>query len=104
MQLLTAFGRQFASLIIYLLGYSNFETMLYTSPAGAVQIVFIWVAIFLCHLWPNRRCAITIGLTIVPLTGIILLFVLPLSAGWGTIVASWLVCKWHNLKFSDRVG
>ncbi|KAJ5807978.1 major facilitator superfamily domain-containing protein [Penicillium riverlandense] len=87
----------FASLIIYYLGYSEFDTMLYTSPTGAVQIVFIWVGIFLCYLWPNRRCAITIGLTIVPLTGIILLFVLPLSAGWGMIVASWLASVISNI-------
>lgn len=70
--------------------------MLYTSPAGAVQIIFVWVGIFLCFLWPNRRCAIIIGLTIIPLTGIILLFVLPLSSGWGMIAASWLVCWWLN--------
>lgn len=91
-QVLTLFWWQFASLIIFYLGYSDFETMLYTSPAGAVQIIFVWIGITLCYLWPNRRCAITIGLTIVPLTGIILLFALPLSAGWGMIVASWLVC------------
>ena len=70
--------------------------MLYTSPAGAVQIIFVWVGIFLCFLWPNRRCAIIISLTIIPLTGIILLFVLPLSSGWGMIAASWLVCWWLN--------
>ncbi|KAJ5648898.1 uncharacterized protein N7484_002621 [Penicillium longicatenatum] len=87
----------FASLIIYSLGYSDFETMLYTSPAGAVQIIFIWVGIFLCYLWPNRRCAIIIGLTIIPLTGIILLFTLPLSAGWGMIAASWLASVISNI-------
>ncbi|KAJ5242521.1 uncharacterized protein N7469_000848 [Penicillium citrinum] len=87
----------FASLIIYSLGYSNFETMLYTSPAGAVQIIFVWVGIFLCFLWPNRRCAIIISLTIIPLTGIILLFVLPLSSGWGMIAASWLASVISNI-------
>lgn len=65
--------------------------MLYTSPSGAVQIVFVWISLAFVYLWPNRRCAIVIGFTIVPLTGIILLFVLPLSAGWGMIIASWLV-------------
>ncbi|CDM31930.1 hypothetical protein DTO013E5_1837 [Penicillium roqueforti] len=87
----------FASLIIYSLGYTNFDTMLYTSPAGAVQMVFIWVGIGLCYIWPNRRCAITIGLTIVPLVGIILLFTLPLSSGWGMIVASWLASVISNI-------
>lgn len=77
--------------------------MLYTSPAGAVQIIFIWVGIFFCYLWPNRRCAIIIGLTIIPLTGIILLFVLPLSSGWGMIAASWLVCKWLNFPPSNQL-
>lgn len=65
--------------------------MLYTSPSGAVQIVFVWISLAFGCLWPNRRCAIVIGFTIVPLTGIILLFVLPLSAGWGMIIALWLV-------------
>ncbi|KAE8140837.1 MFS general substrate transporter [Aspergillus pseudotamarii] len=87
----------FASLIIHYLGYSNFETMLYTSPSGAIQIIFIWVGIIFCWLWPNRRCAIAIGLSIVPLTGIILLFALPLSAGWGMIVASWLASVISNI-------
>jgi hypothetical protein len=75
-------NRQFASLIMYYLGYSNFGTMLYTLLTGAVQIIFIWVGIILCYLWPNCRYAITIGLRIIPLTGTILLFVLYLSASW----------------------
>ncbi|KAL4888015.1 major facilitator superfamily domain-containing protein [Aspergillus ambiguus] len=87
----------FASLIIHFLGYSSLETMLYTSPSGAVQIVFVWVGIVLCQIWPNRRCAIIVGLTIIPLTGIILLFALPLSAGWGMIVASWLASVISNI-------
>ncbi|KAE8406888.1 MFS general substrate transporter [Aspergillus pseudonomiae] len=87
----------FASLIIHYLGYSNFDTMLYTSPSGAIQIIFVWVGIIFCWLWPNRRCAIVIGLCIVPLTGIVLLFALPLSAGWGMIVASWLASVISNV-------
>ncbi|KAE8374448.1 pantothenate transporter [Aspergillus bertholletiae] len=87
----------FATLIINFLGYSKFDTMLYTSPSGAVQIVFIWLGMFLCYFWPNRRCAVVIGLTVVPLTGIILLFALPLSAGWGMIVASWLASVISNI-------
>ncbi|KAE8309976.1 major facilitator superfamily domain-containing protein [Aspergillus transmontanensis] len=87
----------FASLIIYELGYSNYDTMLYTSPSGAIQIIFVWLGIILCCLWPNRRCAIVIGLSIVPLTGIVLLFVLPLSAGWGMIAASWLASVISNV-------
>ncbi|KAL3460879.1 major facilitator superfamily domain-containing protein [Aspergillus heterothallicus] len=87
----------FATLIIRYLGYSNFDTMLYTSPSGAVQIGFIWLGIILCYKWPNRRCAIVIGLTIVPLTGIILLFALPLSAGWGMIAASWIASVISNI-------
>ncbi|KAJ5613210.1 hypothetical protein N7510_006404 [Penicillium lagena] len=87
----------FASLLIENLGYGKFDTMLYTCPSGAVQIFFIWVGLFFCHLWPHRRCAITIGLTIVPLTGTILLFSLPLTAGWGMIIASWLASVISNI-------
>ncbi|KIW80707.1 hypothetical protein Z517_07323 [Fonsecaea pedrosoi CBS 271.37] len=87
----------FASLIINSLGYDKYETMLYTSPSGAVQIFFIWVGIALCFIWPNRRCCIIVGLVMIPLTGIILLFTLPLTAGWGMIVASWLASVISNI-------
>ncbi|KAH6957749.1 membrane transporter [Ilyonectria sp. MPI-CAGE-AT-0026] len=86
----------FASLIISGLGYDKFDTMLYTSPSGAVQITFIWIAIGFCYLWPNHRCAVVIGLTIVPMIGIVLLFLLPLS-GWGMIAASWLASVTSNI-------
>lgn len=72
------------------LGYTSAEALLYGSPSGAVQIVFIWLGVLLCYLFPNRRCLIVIILITIPLVGCILLAKLPLSAGWGMIVASWL--------------
>ncbi|KAF9888053.1 hypothetical protein FE257_009318 [Aspergillus nanangensis] len=71
--------------------------VLITLPSPVIAIVFIWVGIVCCSLWPNRRCAIVIGLTAIPLTGIVLLFSLPLSAGWGMIVASWLASVISNI-------
>jgi hypothetical protein len=87
---------QFASLVIKNLGYTSAETLLYGSPSGAVQILFIWISVFLCYMFPNRRCLIVIGLITIPLVGCILLMKLPLSAGWGMIVASWLVIMFSN--------
>ncbi|RWQ94080.1 major facilitator superfamily domain-containing protein [Paecilomyces variotii] len=80
----------FASLVINNIGYNKFETMLYTSPSGAVQIVFIWIGVLGCFLMPNKRCLVVIFLIIPPFVGNILLLRLPISAGWGLIVASWL--------------
>lgn len=80
----------FASLVIKNLGYTPSQTLLYGSPSGAVQIVFIWVGVAGCWLYPNRRNLVVLLLSIVPLVGCILLKVLPVSAGWSVIVASWL--------------
>ncbi|EYE99853.1 pantothenate transporter [Aspergillus ruber CBS 135680] len=80
----------FASLIIKNLDYDKFQTMLFTSPSGAVQIVAIWIGIFGCILLPNSRCLVVMSLAIPPLIGNILLLKLPLTAGWGLIVSPWL--------------
>ncbi|XHG08810.1 hypothetical protein AWENTII_011901 [Aspergillus wentii] len=80
----------FASLIIKNLNYNKFETMLYTSPSGALQMAFIWLGMLGCLVLPNNRSLIVIFLAIPPLVGNILLLKLPLSAGWGLIVSSWL--------------
>lgn len=80
----------FASLIIKNLDYDKFQTMLFTSPSGAVQIVAIWIGILGCILLPNNRCLVVISLTIPPIIGNILLLKLPLTAGWGLIISSWL--------------
>jgi hypothetical protein len=78
-------------LVISNVGYDKFETMLYTAPSGAVQILFIWVGVLGCYLLPNKRSLIVMLLIIIPLVGNILLLKLSISAGWGLIVASWLV-------------
>lgn len=81
----------FASLVIKNLGYTPSETLLYGSPSGAIQILFIWLGIAGCIKFPQRRNLIVLLLCIVPLTGCILLTILPpLSSGWGIIIASWL--------------
>jgi hypothetical protein len=80
-------------LVISNIGYDKYQTMLYTSPSGAVQVFFIWVGVLGCYLFPKNRSLIVMILVVVPLVGNILLLKLSLSAGWGMIVASWLVCK-----------
>ncbi|CAI7657862.1 unnamed protein product [Penicillium discolor] len=81
----------FASLIIDNLNYNRFQTMLFTSPSGAVQIVAIWVGVIACIVLPNKRCLVIIFLAIPPLIGNVLLLKLPLTNQWGLIVCSWLV-------------
>ncbi|KAF2772952.1 pantothenate transporter [Teratosphaeria nubilosa] len=80
----------FVSLIIKGLGYTGGETLLYGSPSGAVQIAFVWLGVTGCWFFPNKRSLVVLLVSIVPLTGCILLIVLPESTGWGKIVASWL--------------
>lgn len=80
----------FASLVISNIGYDKFQTMLYGAPSGAVQILFIWIGVLGCYLFPKNRSLIVMILVIVPLIGNILLLKLSLSSGWGMIVASWL--------------
>ncbi|KAJ5639048.1 uncharacterized protein N7484_006910 [Penicillium longicatenatum] len=80
----------FASLIIENLNYDKFQTMLFTSPSGAIQILAIWIGVFACRCLPNNRCLVIILLSIPPFVANILLLKLPLTSGWGLIVSSWL--------------
>ncbi|KAF2090237.1 putative allantoate permease [Saccharata proteae CBS 121410] len=80
----------FASLVIKSIGYTKFQTILYTAPSGAVQILMIWVGILGCWLLPRNRCVVVLLVIIPPFVGNILLLRLTVSDGWGLIVASWL--------------
>ncbi|KAF4312563.1 putative pantothenate transporter protein [Botryosphaeria dothidea] len=80
----------FASLVIKNIGYTKFQTMLYTAPSGAVQILMIWVGIAGCWLLPRRRAVVILCLIVPPFVGNILLLKLSVADGWGLIVASWL--------------
>lgn len=81
---------QFASLVINTIGYDRYQTMLYTAPSGAVQILLLWIGVFGCWLFPHNRTHVILALIIPPLIGNVLLLKLSLDAGWGMIAASWL--------------
>jgi hypothetical protein len=81
----------FASLVIKNLGYNKFNTLLYTAPSGAVQILLLWIGALGCTILPRNRTLIALILCIPPLVGNVLLMKLSVDAGWGMIVASWLV-------------
>ncbi|KAI6263030.1 hypothetical protein MCOR27_000395 [Pyricularia oryzae] len=80
----------FASLVINSIGYDRYQTMLYTAPSGAVQIALLWTGVFLCWVMPQKRTFVVLIMIVPPLAATILLLELPLDAGWGVIVASWL--------------
>lgn len=65
--------------------------MLYTAPSGAVQILFIWIGVAGCAVFPKYRLAVCAALVVAPLIGNSLLLKLDISDGWGLIAASWLV-------------
>lgn len=81
----------FASLVIKSIGYTKLETMLYTAPSGAVQIVLLWIGAGLVYIFPNQRTLVVLVLIIPPLIGTVFLLKLDVAAQWGLIVASWLV-------------
>lgn len=85
----------FASLIIKSIGYDKYQTMLYTAPSGAVQLLMIWIGVAGCAVFPRNRSAVALALMIPPFIGCILLLKLSLGAGWGMIVASWLVSQFE---------
>jgi MFS family permease len=93
----------FASLVIKSLGADKFQTILYTAPSGAVQILLLWIGVLLCYLVPRNRTAVAFCLCIPPLVGNVLLMKLTVSAGWGLIVASWLVCLPFSVHISDML-
>lgn len=92
----------FASLVIRSLGYDRFQTMLYTAPSGAVQVAILWIGVGFCWLFPNNRTLVALALVIPPLIGNIFLLKLPLDAGWGVIVASWMVRRHNPLLYISQ--
>ncbi|KAK8023314.1 hypothetical protein PG991_006553 [Apiospora marii] len=80
----------FASLVINTIGYDKFQTMLYTAPSGAAQVLLLWIGVAGCWLFPNNRTLVVLALIIPPFVGNILLLKLSLDSGWGMIISSWL--------------
>ncbi|CEP65050.1 uncharacterized protein LALA0_S19e00188g [Lachancea lanzarotensis] len=80
----------FQSLILAGFGYDKYETMKYGSPAGAIQLLFVWIAVFAVKIFPRERAAIAGCLVAIPLTGSIMVLSLKRSSGWWVIVGSWL--------------
>ncbi|KAH6660956.1 major facilitator superfamily transporter [Truncatella angustata] len=80
----------FASLVINTIGYDKYQTMLYTAPSGAVQVLLLWIGVAGCWLFPRNRTLVVLVLIIPPLIGTVLLLKLSTDSGWGMIIASWL--------------
>lgn len=80
----------FASLYLQNMGYDSFQVVEYGSPAGAVQLICIWVGVAAIRMFPRERCFVIMGLILVPLVGNIILLALPSSNHWGGIVGAWL--------------
>ncbi|ODV83729.1 hypothetical protein CANARDRAFT_9292 [[Candida] arabinofermentans NRRL YB-2248] len=80
----------FSTLMINDFGYDKFKTLEYSSPSGAVQLLFIWIGVFMVWLFPKQRCYVVMILALVPLAGSIMLFRMRTYSGWGVIVGGWL--------------
>ncbi|SCU90356.1 LAMI_0E01706g1_1 [Lachancea mirantina] len=80
----------FQSLLLASFGYDKWDTMKYGSPAGALQLLFIWVGVLAVRLIPKERAMISACLVGIPLAGTIMLLCLKKSSGWWMIVASWM--------------
>ncbi|SCV05792.1 LANO_0H15280g1_1 [Lachancea nothofagi CBS 11611] len=80
----------FQSLILAGFGYDKYETMEYGSPAGAIQLLFVWIGVLAVKFFPKERSVICACLVTVPLTGTIMVLALKKSSGWWVIVGSWL--------------
>lgn len=80
----------FASLVINTIGYDKYQTVLYTAPSGAVQVLMLWIGVIACWIFPHNRTHVILALIIPPMVGNVLLLKLSLNAGWGMIAASWL--------------
>jgi hypothetical protein len=83
----------FASLMIQSISNNKLTTMLYTAPSGAVQVALLWIGTALVFFFPRQRTLVILVLILPPFIGTIFLYKLDKSAGWGLIVASWMVSK-----------
>ncbi|KAK8023560.1 major facilitator superfamily transporter [Apiospora rasikravindrae] len=93
----------FASLVINTIGYDKYQTMLYTAPSGAAQVLLLWIGVAGCSLFPHNRTLVVLALIIPPFIGNVLLLKLSLDSGWGMIVSSWLnfACRINNQSRLD---
>ncbi|KAF2102848.1 MFS general substrate transporter [Rhizodiscina lignyota] len=80
---------KFSSLVISGFGFNKFQTMLVGLPAGAIQIITIWVAALGMQYTRDLRCFWGMVLSLAPLAGSICLLTLPASDKWGIVVATW---------------
>jgi hypothetical protein len=77
-------------LVINGFGYSKFKTMLVGLPSGAIAFVLVWIGGLGPLFVPNARCFFGVFLAIVPMTGSLLLLLLPSSNSWGIVASTWL--------------
>lgn len=72
---LTAFG----SLVIQGFGYQGLDALLIQMPAGAAQLGFVILSSALCSWIPNTRTITMVVLTLISLTGMILMYAVDAS-------------------------
>ncbi|SCU79469.1 LADA_0B00870g1_1 [Lachancea dasiensis] len=80
----------FQSLLLASFGYDKYQSMKYGSPAGAIQLLFVWIGVLAVKLIPKERALISMFLVCVPLTGTIMVLALKQSSGWWVVAGSWL--------------
>lgn len=69
---LTAFG----SLVVQGFGYEGLQALLIQMPSGAAQLGFVLLSSALCSWLPNIRTLTMMGLTLISLTGMVLMYAL----------------------------
>lgn len=80
----------FASLYLQNMGYDSYKVVEYGLPAGAIQLICIWLGVLAVRYFPKQRVIVIMVLILVPLVGNIVLLALPESNHWGGIVGAWL--------------
>ena len=64
--------------------------MLVGLPAGAFQIATVWFSAMMPFIVKNKRCFTGCAIVLVPLTGSLVLLLLPARYKWGIVVSTWL--------------
>ncbi|RDW93729.1 uncharacterized protein DSM5745_01051 [Aspergillus mulundensis] len=81
---------KFATLVINGFGWSKLNTMLVSLPAGAIQILFIWIVVVGIRVTSFPRYWWGVLACIPSLVGNIGVATLPSSSHWGIVVCTWL--------------
>jgi MFS transporter, ACS family, allantoate permease len=81
----------FNGIIISDLGFSSVNASLLSMPTGVMSTLSAFIFSYIGAKWANRRCLVTIGACLVPITGTVIVYTVDRTNIAGQMVGIYLV-------------